>query len=79
MLTGPWKVTVRWVFDSEKYNEWMNPVDFETEEALAEQERLGLVIEPGAYFSWCCDHVGTLTICHQVQLLTALDALFLNA
>ncbi len=46
-MTGPWKVTVRWVYDSEKYNEWMNPVDYETEEAVAEQDRLGLVIEPG--------------------------------
>lgn len=43
---GPWKVTVRWVYDSEKFNEWMNPLDYETEEAVAEQERLGLVIEP---------------------------------
>ncbi len=41
-------MTLRWVFDSDKYNEWMNPVDFETEEAVAEQERLGLVINPGA-------------------------------
>ncbi len=47
LLTGAWKVTVRWVYDSEKYNEWMNPVDYETEEAVAEQDRLGLVIEPG--------------------------------
>ncbi|CAL8469788.1 g9330 [Coccomyxa elongata] len=45
-IKGPWKVTVRWVYDSEKYNEWMNPVDYETEEAVAEQDRLGLVIEP---------------------------------
>ncbi len=37
-------MTLRWVLDSEKYNEWMNPIDYETEEALAEQERLGLVI-----------------------------------
>ncbi len=35
----------RWVLDSEKFNEWMNPVDYETEEAVAEQERLGLLIE----------------------------------
>lgn len=40
-------MTVRWVYDSEKYNEWMNPVDYETEEAVAEQDRLGLVIEAG--------------------------------
>ena len=42
---GPWKVNPRWVLDSEKFNEWMNPVDYETEEAVAEQERLGLLIE----------------------------------
>ena len=54
-------MTLRWVFDSDKYNEWMNPVDFETEEAVAEQERLGLVINPGALLSalvsiniWIC-------------------------
>ena len=52
MLAGPWKVTMRWVFDSDKYNEWMNPVDFETEEAVAEQDRLGLVIEPGEMLCW---------------------------
>ena len=33
------------MLDSEKFNEWMNPVDYETEEAIAEQERLGLLIE----------------------------------
>ena len=33
------------MLDSEKFNEWMNPVDYETEEAVAEQERLGLLIE----------------------------------
>ena len=42
---GPWKVNPRWVLDSEKFNEWMNPVDYETEEAIAEQERLGLLID----------------------------------
>ena len=44
MHAGPWRVSLRWVLDSEKYNEWMNPIDYETEEALAEQERMGLVI-----------------------------------
>ena len=29
---------VRWLTDSEKYNEWMNPSDYETEEAQEEQE-----------------------------------------
>jgi hypothetical protein len=33
------------VLDSERFNEWMNPVDYETEEAIAEQERLGLLVE----------------------------------
>lgn len=28
----------RWLVDSEKYNEWMAEQDYETEEALAEQE-----------------------------------------
>lgn len=35
---------MRWVTDSARYNEWCNPIDYETEEALAEQERLGLVL-----------------------------------
>lgn len=47
-------MTLRWVFDSDKYNEWMNPVDFETEEAVAEQERLGLVINPGVLLFCSC-------------------------
>ena len=37
---GPWKVYIRWVYDSEKYNEWMNPTDYETKEAQEEQEQL---------------------------------------
>jgi len=44
-IAGPWKVNPRWVLDSENFNEWMNPVDYETEEAIAEQEKLGLLIE----------------------------------
>lgn len=36
----PWRVYVRWVTDSDKYNEWMNEVDYETEEAVAENKRL---------------------------------------
>ncbi|GMH38909.1 hypothetical protein BSKO_06807 [Bryopsis sp. KO-2023] len=36
---GPWKVYVRWLHDSHKYNEWMNPIDYETEEFQDEQER----------------------------------------
>ena len=33
------QVYVRWVTDSEKYNEWMNPVDYETEESVEVHER----------------------------------------
>jgi hypothetical protein len=33
------QVYVRWVTDSEKYNEWMNPMDYETEEAVEAHER----------------------------------------
>ena len=40
-LAGPWKVLQRWLTDSVVYNEWMNPIDYETEEALAEQEAAG--------------------------------------
>lgn len=36
---GPWHVTARWVADSEKYNEWMNPGDYETPEAAEEAKR----------------------------------------
>lgn len=35
---GRWKVTPRWVVDSEKYNEWMNPADYTTPEFDAEIE-----------------------------------------
>lgn len=38
--TGPRKVYIRWLLDSKKFNEWMNPVDYETEEYQAEQEAL---------------------------------------
>ena len=36
----PWQIYYRWVLDSEKYNEWMNEADYETEEAAAENKRL---------------------------------------
>jgi hypothetical protein len=37
---GPWRVYVRWLTDSERYNEWMNPADYETaESAEAEGKR----------------------------------------
>ena len=35
---GPWRVYARWLLDSEKYNEWMEPADYETEEAAAAAE-----------------------------------------
>ncbi|KAL6780553.1 hypothetical protein ACKKBF_B12650 [Auxenochlorella protothecoides x Auxenochlorella symbiontica] len=38
---GPWRVYSRWLADSEKHNEWMNPADYETEEAAAGGEEGG--------------------------------------
>lgn len=35
---GVWQVYVRWLLDSEKYNEWMNPGDYETEAGIAARE-----------------------------------------
>ena len=35
----PWKVYFRFLSDSEKYNEWMNEADYETEESAAENKR----------------------------------------
>jgi hypothetical protein len=35
------QVYVRWLTDSDKYNEWMNEGDYETEEAVAEAEAAG--------------------------------------
>jgi hypothetical protein len=32
-------VYARWLTDSEKYNEWMNPADYETPEAAEEAKR----------------------------------------
>ncbi|KAL3142735.1 hypothetical protein ABBQ38_003035 [Trebouxia sp. C0009 RCD-2024] len=37
---GPRKVYLRWLTDSRKFNEWMNPVDYETEEYQKEQDAL---------------------------------------
>lgn len=28
---GPCRVYIRWVLDSDRYNEWMNPIDYEVE------------------------------------------------
>lgn len=42
-ITEPWRVYVRWVSDSDKFNEWMNPIDYETEESLEAQEAAGTV------------------------------------
>lgn len=36
----PWVVHERWVVDSEKYNEWMNEGDYETEESAEENKRV---------------------------------------
>jgi hypothetical protein len=33
-----WKVTPRWIIDSERYNEWMNPADYTTPEMDAEMD-----------------------------------------
>ena len=38
MAAGPWKLYSRWLVDSDKYNEWMNEIDYETEDAAAEQD-----------------------------------------
>lgn len=35
---GVWKVTPRWIIDSEKYNEWMNPADYTTPEMDEEMD-----------------------------------------
>lgn len=37
-VAGVWHVYVRWLTDSEKYNEWMNPGDYETESGAADRE-----------------------------------------
>lgn len=31
-LAGVWKLYLRWVKDSIKYNEWMNPIDYEMDD-----------------------------------------------
>ncbi len=36
----PWYVHERWVVDSEKYNEWMNEGDYETEESSEENKKI---------------------------------------
>ena len=40
MSAGRRKVYLRWLTDSRKFNEWMNPVDYETEEYQKEQDAL---------------------------------------
>ena len=40
MGAGPWKLYARWLVDSDKYNEWMNEVDYETEDAAADQDAM---------------------------------------
>ncbi|PSC72177.1 swi snf complex [Micractinium conductrix] len=36
---GPWHLTVRWLLDSEKFNEWMNEADYVAEAAAAEEAK----------------------------------------
>ncbi|KAJ9510756.1 hypothetical protein QJQ45_027605 [Haematococcus lacustris] len=51
-VQGPWLVGRnagvygRWLIDSEKFNEWMNPIDYETEESLEAQEAAGQLAPP---------------------------------
>lgn len=40
VVAGPRKVYLRWLVDSKRFNEWMNPVDYETEEYQKEQDAL---------------------------------------
>lgn len=40
VCVGPRKVYLRWLVDSRRFNEWMNPVDYETEEYQKEQDVL---------------------------------------
>lgn len=45
---GVWKVTPRWIIDSERYNEWMNPADYTTPEMDAEMEAAEAADKVGA-------------------------------
>ena len=36
LVAGPWRITRRWLTDSSVYNEWMNEVDYEPEDAAAD-------------------------------------------
>ena len=38
LLAGPWMVYIRWVKDSVKYNEWMNPIDYEVDDTPAKSQ-----------------------------------------
>jgi hypothetical protein len=64
-----WKVTPRWVVDSEKFNEWMNPADYTTPDFEAEIEaaqRAGgevsecFAAECRAACGWGCSPAGVL-------------------
>lgn len=61
-IKGPWKVYARWLQDSAKYNEWMNPIDYETEEAQAEQEAAAAESPHGVPVA-----AHSLCRCHAVQ------------
>ncbi len=66
---------LRWLLDSEVFNEWMNPNDYETEEFLKEQEQLkargitGVVLgtRHGTCVTWAdWTGGGTSGVCHWV-------------
>ena len=41
-----YRVTARWLLDSDKFNEWMNPVDYEDwdDDAEQQQQQCGLCV-----------------------------------
>lgn len=45
VLKGPAKVYLRWVKDSIHYNEWMNAIDYETDEGAEDHERFRQQLE----------------------------------
>lgn len=44
-MRGPWKVYVRWLTDSVKFNEWMNPIDYELDEEAQAELSAGADVE----------------------------------
>ena len=47
---GPWKVYARWLKDSARFNEWMNPIDYEMEDTAAGKD--GVAGEPVSWGCW---------------------------